>query len=158
MRIKTLGRTIIRSNGWIQTFKEKIIKPTKGFQVHFIQDGKHEMFCLKKLYNYHFKKIEYDKKKENLVFEMSDIIVKTKREIACISKNKDSFSKYHGVSSTYRTSKPFKSTIKIEDKSIHLGFFIDEEEAGLIYEKAKKYIHLYKGESKTFRNILNQVI
>jgi len=45
----------------------------------------------------------------------------------------------------------WKSSIYINGKNIHLGYFINKEDALDMYQKALDNIHLYDGDAKAFR-------
>jgi hypothetical protein len=66
---------------------------------------------------------------------------------------KDLFGK--GVGTTWdKHANKWISKIKINHKTIHLGLFINKQDAINLYNKAINNIHLYNGDNKEFRNKL----
>ena len=63
---------------------------------------------------------------------------------------------YIGVYWHKRDNK-WRCRIKINDKEIHLGYFIDKENAIHMYQKAVSNTHLYNGDAKKFRLFLNNI-
>jgi hypothetical protein len=53
-------------------------------------------------------------------------------------------------------NKKWKSAIKINGVDVHLGSFDDKDRALQIYQRAINNIHLYDGDNKKFRALLNQ--
>jgi len=78
--------------------------------------------------------------------------IKVKRHIRVKKLNKNTFSKYVGVSKTTRSkTKPFRSWISINNKYIHLGVYPTEVEAAIAYNNAALK---YFGENARL-NIIN---
>tara|TARA_R110002153_G_scaffold268034_1_gene432522 strand:+ start:51 stop:563 length:513 start_codon:yes stop_codon:yes gene_type:complete len=148
-RVKSLARTIYRSNGISQTFKEKILKPNKGnngyLKVGLYKGCKvktkaiHQLVaenflnhipCGYKLVVDHINNIKTDNRLENLQ-------VVTNRENSTKDKRKGCTSKYTGVYWNKSRGK-WRSNIKINGKDIYLGYFMDETEAAEAYKTALK--------------------
>jgi len=49
----------------------------------------------------------------------------------------------------------WRTTININKKTIHLGYFTDKQDAIIQYQKALNNIHLYNGDAKAFRALIN---
>lgn len=57
----------------------------------------------------------------------------------------------------YKALNKWWSTIYLNDKNIHLGYFTDKQEALDMYQKALANTHLYNGDNKAFRLALATV-
>lgn len=83
----------------------------------------------------------------------------------CLSRYNSIYSKNKKNSSSSKigvcwkkTNNNWTSHIFINGKQHHLGSFISEMDAGLMYEKASENVHLYNGDIKEFReNIYKQI-
>jgi hypothetical protein len=51
----------------------------------------------------------------------------------------------------------YKTQIRINNKKIHLGNFIDKEEGKRMYQLASENTHLFNGNSKQFRQLFNNI-
>ena len=60
------------------------------------------------------------------------------------------------VGITKKASGKYQAMISINYKNISLGNFTDKEEAKRMYQLASQNTHLYKGNAKQFRELLNQ--
>ena len=146
--VKSLSRIVKHYTGSDKVLKEKILKPgldgtgyltvlltnnngRTTFKVHqiiamvflnHIPDGTHNIVVD------HINNIKTDNRLENL-----QLISHRKNN----SKDKKGTSKYTGVS-WYKNYNKWKSTIYINDKVVHLGYFNTEEEA---YEKYKEKLN-----------------
>ena len=161
-RVKSLSRVIMRSNGIKQTFKERIMKQNlvKGYSlISLCKEGKRKSFSVHKLvaivflghtpYGHkevvdHINNISTDNRVENL-----QLI--TARQNT--SKDKKGYSsKYVGVGWVKNNTK-WSSRIAIKYKDIHLGYFDDEYEAHIQYQKALNNLDKYENP-KQFRKYL----
>ena len=161
-RVKSLSR--VRSNGsGTYVTKERILKQNlvKGYSlITLCKEGKTKSFRVHKLvvivflghtpYGHkevvdHINNISTDNRVENL-----QII--SQRENTSKDK-KNGSSKYVGVSWDKRNGK-WVSRIAIKRKQIPLGYFNDEYEAHLKYQKALKNLDKYNGDNKQFRKYL----
>lgn len=69
------------------------------------------------------------------------------------SKDKVGSSKFTGVY-WYEKASKWRSCIQINGRNIHLGYFIDEEEANQMYQVALSNIDKYDGDAKAFREFI----
>lgn len=161
--VSSLGR--VRS---IKFGKEKILKhamnnrgylyvslckngKAKSFRVHqlvAIAFLNHKPNGMKTVIN-HINFIRTDNRLENLE-------ITTARENAN-QKHLKSTSKFIGVHWS-KQNKKWKSSIRINrSKPIHLGHFINEEDAGEMYQLALANIELYNGNKKQFRELIKTI-
>lgn len=149
-RIKSLERVVIRSNGTIQTFKERILKSSvnsKGYKVSAIYFNKNKkvltvsvlvaMTFLDHIPNGHKIVVDHiDNVKTNDF--LSNLQLITNRENA--SKDRKGYtSKFVGVSFAKEREK-WLSRIRINDKITHLGYFDSEIEASSAYQNKLKQL------------------
>jgi len=145
-RVKSLARTIYKTDGTTQTYKERFLKPgvdSIGYlNIKLYKSGKNktrnihqlvaESFlshnpCGHKLVVDHINNIKTDNRIENLQ------IITNRENLSKDRKNVSSI--YVGVSWNKRAKK-FESSININGKKKHLGYFFDELEASKAYQKA----------------------
>jgi len=96
----------------------------------------------------HINNISTDNRLENL-----QLI--TNRENLSKDK-KNGTSKYTGVS-WFKRGKKWHSSININNKKVHLGYFIDDLEASNQYQLALKNIDKYDDDNKKFRDFLKSI-
>ena len=153
-RIKSLEKIVIGGKYKCKRIvKEKILN--KNIDISLSKNNTKKTFDLNTLVKIHFNGF-VPKGDRKLCVINNEIL--TKRQSVSISKSKikNKTSKYIGVSFNKKANK-FRAMICINKKDIHLGLFITEEEANIIYQKAVKYEYLYKGIPKYFRLMLNNI-
>tara|TARA_R100000951_G_C2571106_1_gene158795 strand:+ start:123 stop:629 length:507 start_codon:yes stop_codon:yes gene_type:complete len=145
-RVKSLARTIYKTNGTTQTYKEKILKPginDKGYLVLSLRrSGKaktkkvHQLVaiaflnhipCGHKLVVDHIDNNPLNNKLGNLQ------IITTRKN--CSKDKRGGYSKYTGVTWD-KCSKKWTARILINGKRKHLGSFKDETKAAEAYQIA----------------------
>lgn len=146
-QISNLGNVKSKGNNFSR--KEKLLKQglnKNGYLYVILCNGKNTHFYIHHLIAINFlnhnvagrkfviNHIDFDKKNNKLI----NLEVVTNRENTS-KKHLNSSSKYTGVYLNKRTGK-WVSSIYIERKRKHLGYFINEYDAYLAYEKALKSI------------------
>lgn len=163
-RIKSLSRKRVENQVKSPTRREKILKSgvdgigylnykiciqgkNKTFTGHklvamaflgHVPDGTHKVVVD------HINNIKTDNR-------LSNLQLITQREN--MSKDRKSVSKYTGVFFS-KTKLKWETKLHINKKSVYLGVFEYENIAAEMYKKALKYINLYKGNAKEFREKL----
>ena len=144
-RVKSLARTIHRTNGTTQTYKQRILKPcvdSCGYlSVNISKNLKmknkkvHQLVAIAFLNHKPcgFKLVIDHIDNNPLNNDLGNLQIITHRENT--SKDKKGLSKYTGVT-WFSRDKKWKAQITINGKNKHLGYFKDEEEAAEAYRIA----------------------
>jgi len=74
-----------------------------------------------------------------------------------LSKDRLGASKFTGVSWDNQQKK-WKTRISIKKINMHLGYFVNENEAGNMYKLALENVQKYNGNAKQFRNYLKSIM
>jgi hypothetical protein len=160
-RVKALPKEVLRDNCGLIKYNESFKKINKSNQVCLFKEKKRKWFCVKKLYFLVFENKEIlNSKFESLTFDGIRPILTTQRKIVAHAKKYQETKKCKltGVSLNTSVGKKYQASITIDKRNVYLGYFETEKEANLMYQKAEKYMYLYKGHSKTFRNMLSEVV
>lgn len=146
-RVKTLGRKRIMPNGGINEFPEKILKQGKDSRgylyVVLCKNGNRKTSTTHRLVWGTFNgetdlPIDHIVEGNKLDNRLSNLQALSSRENTIkYHKSKNNSSKYTGVSWHKRENK-WGSSITINGKKKHLGYFITEYEAHLAYENKLK--------------------
>jgi len=149
-RVKSLSRTVVRSNGRDQRFKEKILKNVVKhyLMVNLYKDKKSHTKTVHQLVAIAF--LDHSPCGLELVVNHKDfnilnnnvynLEIVTQRENTN-QKHLKSSSKYTGVTNSGNKWKnKWRASIVIKGKLIHLGNYETEHEAHLVYEKKLKEI------------------
>ena len=148
-KVKSLGRTIICSNGRSRKTNDKILKNGinnyypfiilykignyKGIQIHRLV----AITFLNHIPDGHKNVVDHiDGNKMNNKVSNLRIVTNRENSSVCFRKNKYNISSiYSGVSWDNNRSK-WRATIKIENTKKHLGYFNDEKHASTAYKNA----------------------
>lgn len=149
-RVKSLEKTLIRSNGRPNYYPEKILKAGKdhrGYLMVVLTKNKkpktirvHKLVAIcflnhipngYKITVDHINEVKTDNRVENLQ------LVSNRENCSRSKKNKSS--KYTGVCYVKNKNK-WMSRIRIKDKSVFLGYFTKEEDAAKAYQDKLKEI------------------
>jgi len=145
-RVKSLARTIYRTDGTTQTYKEKFLKPTVGGGYLKVRLSKNLKSKVKKVHqivaiaflnhtpNGHSSVVDHIDNNP-LNNKLGNLQIITNRENS--SKDKKGSSKYTGVIWN-KLNKNWRARIYINGKHKNLGSFTDELEASKAYQKALK--------------------
>lgn len=154
-RIRSLNRVVsrnIKDKILLKKLKGKIIKSTNGYSVNLSKDNRKERVEIDRMYHKCFNNTSYGKHEK-----IEDGRLIHRREYTSNAYiGKEGCSKYTGVTFNKKYDK-WTSKILIGKDRVYLGVFESEYDAALMYQKAVKNIHLYKGIPKYFRSMLNQV-
>jgi hypothetical protein len=150
-RVKSMSRLIIRSNGWPIPIKSKILKPIfnkHGYTVTTLcKDGVCSKYLTHTLVAMAFLKKDKEKyvidhidnnKSNNKLTNLQYI---SHRE-NCSKDVKNKTSKYRGVHWAKQRNK-WRASIKHNGKCIYLGYFLDEYDAYLAYNKYLEDNNIY---------------
>ena len=150
--VKSLSRIVICKNGTIKIIKEKILKPYKSYSNGYLQvnlcNNKnkktkeiHKLLAISFLNHKPcgYKEVVNHKDFDKLNNKLSNLELISQRE-NCNKKHLKSTSKYVGVSLNTKTNK-WKSQIRINNKDIYLGLFINEKEASIAYNNKLKELN-----------------
>ena len=144
-RVKSLARTIHRTNGTTQTYKQRILKPGLGscgyLSVNISKNLKmktkkvHQLVAIAFLNHKPcgFKLVIDHIDNNPLNNELGNLQIITHRENS--SKDRKGLSKHTGVT-WFNRDKVWKSQITINGKNKHLGYFKDETKAAEAYQIA----------------------
>jgi len=143
-RVKSLARTIYKTDGTTQTYKEKFLKPTVNSGYLKVKLAKNLKSKVKKVHQLvavaflnhtpnGFKAVVDHIDNNPLNNELGNLQIITQREN--LSKDKKGLSKYTGVCWCKRDEK-WQANIRINGKSKHLGRFKDETKAAEAYQIA----------------------
>jgi len=144
-RVRSLDRVILRNDGKSRFFKGRTLKLSRGkndyltcnlcinsiSRTHYV----HQLTAMALLNHApgghslvvdHINNVKTDNRLENLQ------LISQRHNL---SKDKNGTSRYPGVS-WYRRVKKWQAHIVINGKHAHLGYFTDESEAALAYQKA----------------------
>lgn len=138
-------KSYVQQSGYLKVnlFKNK---KSKSFEIHQLV----AMAFLNHKPNY-FEKVVDHKNGIRSDNNLENLQIITQRENS--SKDKKGFSKYVGVYLN-KTKKRWAAYIRINGNKVFLGLFIDEKEAGKMYDKALENIGKYNGDNNEFRNLL----
>ena len=147
-RVKSLHRVVSHAKSGILTIKERMLKniqDTKGYyQVRLSKDGKvtvkkvHQLVSIAFLNHQQcgFELVVNHKDFDKLNNKLDNLEITTQR-INSNQKHLKSTSEYIGVS-FHNKSRKWYACISINMKTKNLGYFINEYDAHLAYEKALK--------------------
>jgi hypothetical protein len=153
--VKSLKRVICRSNGVIQTFKERILKAAIGSREYLLvglsKDGKTKTFQVHKLVAMAFlghkpcgMKMVVDHIDNNQLNNRVDNLQLTTQRHNTSKDKSGGTSKYIGVY-WCRLNKKWGATIRLNGKVNYLGYFNDEIKASEAYQNALKKFGGYNG-------------
>ena len=142
--IKSIARVVIRKNGIKYTIKERILKPRiAGSGYNYVKLSQKKNISVHKLVAIAFLNYKVDGKykivcdhidNNKLNNKLDNLQIITHREN--LTKDKvGGTSKYVGVSFNKNANK-YKSTIHYNGVNHHLGYFINEYDAHIVYQDA----------------------